>query len=122
MSDYYVIRGVWDPKGEQTFFDKPFRRFLAQVPSQSESIAERVTVDVYLPEEYVEGDINPDEVHTISLSPGTYIMQYVPHTTIVGDPSSLTRSRDLFLEDLLVGGANSVTTLALPAAFTNANG
>ena len=117
MTKRYKIRGLWVPNEGHDFFGETFPKFVAELPDIQDS-TRNTTVTLYLPKEYA-GKGNPVEddprLVELELEPGTYIMQLVPYTIIVGDPSKATRSPVIFADDVMVE-RSPIKMLAIPAS------
>lgn len=112
----YRIQGEWKSEGYK-FFGEFYTKFEAVLPSMNDP--NRINlVTLYLHEGLsgsgtpVENGEYPDLVE-LELEPGTYIMQLVPYSIIVGNPQN--RPSQLFLEDILPEG-RSIKMLAIPAS------
>ena len=112
----YKMHGEWKNDGYK-FFGEFFTRFEAVLPSMNDPDRRNI-VTLYLQEnlagsgEPITDEDCPEMVELV-LEPGTYLMQLVPYTTIVGNPEN--RPSQLFLEDLIPEG-RTIKMLAIPAS------
>jgi hypothetical protein len=112
----YQIQGEWKSEGYK-FFGEFFTKFEAVLPSMNDPNKTNL-VSLYL-QENLEGSGTPIEnadfpdLVELELEPGTYIMQLVPYSIIVGNPKN--RPSQLFVEDVMPEG-KSIKMLAIPAS------
>ena len=100
MDAHYSIKGLWDMENSREFYGIKFQRFLADLPSMQDE-AKTTPVAVYIPQKYFK-DGSEGKMVELNLEPGTYIMQLVPFTIVVGDPTGLPRKPILYSDDLMV--------------------
>jgi hypothetical protein len=112
MAIRYQIRGQWDPDVTRPFYGRTFNRFLAELPARQAGAA-TITVAVWLPIEYKSANCGPGQIVDLELEPGTYLMQLVPFTLIVGDPTGLPREPVIQAEDVMV---ERISIRAIPAS------
>lgn len=111
MDTRYKVKGLWDLENSREFYGIKFQRFLADLPFMQDE-TKTTSVAIYLPQKYVN-DGSAGEMVELELEPGTYIMQLVPFTIVVGDPTGLPRKPILYSDDLM---AENSAIRAIPAS------